>query len=262
MGGLASCCLSRERLSGLAPEFPQQASTAEQHGDGGGASASGGPRCSCSAFQANGCCRHLPPSLGGVEVPLVQQSSKVEEDDAPKRTVVVDAARIAWYRQEGKSLRAARGSKCGVFLDVDGVVHPLGAYGKESFCHLPLLLQILSGTNCDVVLSSSWRMDDEGTQEINDRLREARGGGPEVELLDITPATRGPLNELGNRDKEILQWMNVHASEVGWGQRWIALDDLDLTEALGEAHAVVTKSDDGLTLEKVREAISKLKASG
>merc|ERR1711865_650846 len=99
---------------------------------------------------------------------------------------------------------------------------------------------ILQATDCDVVLSSSWRMDAQGIQEVNDRLRDATQRGEEAEVLDVTVLqAREKLNAIGNRDIEILAWVAAHAEEVGWGNRWITLDDLNLAPAWGEEHAVV-----------------------
>eukprot|EP00928_Gymnodinium_smaydae_P072626 TRINITY_DN55960_c0_g1_i1.p1 TRINITY_DN55960_c0_g1~~TRINITY_DN55960_c0_g1_i1.p1 ORF type:complete len:257 (-),score=70.58 TRINITY_DN55960_c0_g1_i1:62-832(-) len=219
-----------------------------------------GPQCSCSAFKANGSCRHLPPALGG----LAREERKPDAEpelEAPKRVVLVQKDRIAWYRERTKSITPRPGKRCGIFLDIDGVVHPLGAWGKDSFCRMQLLQEIVKETGCDIVLSSSWRADDEGVQEINDRLRElaGAGAGEAAELLDVTGPTTSPLNELGNRDQEILEWVKSYASQAGWEQRWLALDDLDLTPSLGAEHAVVTDGEVGLTEPKVREAIEKLK---
>merc|ERR1712194_842294 len=186
--------------------------------------------CSCRAFQANGSCRHLPPSLGGLPVPasparecdafgdagpsastmvtdLPAAESPAEERPSTQK-VVVDVERIQWYMKENKILAPrAVGSRCGLFLDVDGVLHPLGAYGGHMFCHLSYLFQIIEATGCDVVLSSSWRLDPEGIQEINDRLTS------KATLLDVLPKPKAPLNDLGNRDVDIQSWLAAHADE-------------------------------------------------
>jgi len=196
--------------------------------------------------------------------PVQQQQQKQQQPEPPRRTVVVDTEQVTWYMLEPKPLpEQARQAPSGIFLDVDGVLHPLGvgADDPESFCHLPRLLEILTATGSSVVLSSSWRLDAEGIQELNDRLGEAtckESTRAKIKLLDIIPKPLPPLNELGNRDKDIQRWLEMHAAEIGWGDRWVALDDLDLRASLGDRHTVVTDGEVGLTAEKVTEALEKL----
>lgn len=277
--GQVSCCVAREREDesdhpeGFVKDGGPSCSCSDFKSLGickhlpGGTPRPAGPSCSCSDFKRTGCCKHLPPSMGGLpQTPRGAKQDTKEDSDSEdeRRPVKPDTKRITWYMKEGKKVPARQPNehRCGLFLDIDGVLHPFGAFGKESFCHLSHLIRILDATQCDVVLSSSWRMDAEGIQEVNDRLREARPGldAGKVEVLDITDRTKGSLNHVGNRDIEILAWVKAHAKEAGFDNRWIALDDLNLVEALGEEHAVVTDYETGLTEEKVVEAIRKLKA--
>jgi hypothetical protein len=184
------------------------------------------------------------------------------EDAAKSEAIIIDTQRIAWYRNEDKQIQARSQNSCGLFLDIDGVMHPYGAFGAESFCHMPFLSRIIDETSCDVVLSSSWRLDTEGIQEVNNHLRKSRReANGDAELLDITPNTleRGVINGLHNRDIEVKAWVKAHAIEAGWDNRWIAVDDLNLAASLGFEHTVVTASDVGLTEAKAEEAIEKLK---
>jgi hypothetical protein len=184
------------------------------------------------------------------------------EDAAKSEAIIIDTQRIAWYRNEDKQIQARSQNSCGLFLDIDGVMHPYGAFGAESFCHMPFLSRIIDETSCDVVLSSSWRLDTEGIQEVNNHLRKSRReANGDAELLDITPNTleRGVINGLHNRDIEVKAWVKAHAEEAGWDNRWIAVDDLNLAGSLGFEHTVVTASDVGLTEAKAEEAIEKLK---
>jgi hypothetical protein len=186
------------------------------------------------------------------------QSEVSSRNDGSMRNRSIDLNRIAWYRQESKTLVARPGKRCGIFLHIDGVLHPCGSYGGQRFALLPLLRQLLESVECDLVLSSSCRTDDEGIQEINDRLQQEFPGDSNKELLDITLAPHEGLNDVDNRDKEIMEWLSIHGNEVGWGDRWIAVGDIDLSSALGVQHVVVIDRNVGLTPAKVNEAIRKL----
>jgi len=261
--GVTHCCFSRDEPD--TDDLPQAFVVA--HPQGWNESSPRTPRtytprpgpsasCACSDFRRGGSCRHLPSGGGGL--PRTPRVAKSTDDEVLRRPVVIDPARIAYYMDSEKQVKARSPRSCGLFLDVDGVMHPYGFFGKDAFCHMPMLLRILDATKCDVVLSSSWRMDAEGLQEVNNRLVDGRPGVENAEVLDITERTRGSINRVGNRDIEIMAWVRDHAKEAGWDNRWIALDDLDLTQALGKEHAVVTVCEVGLTEEKVAEAIHKL----
>jgi len=221
------------------------------------ADAAAGPSCSCQAFKTQGTCRHIPPELGGAAIVAVPAPPEPTYDK-PQRVVTVDEQTAAWYMNEGKTLQKRPDERCGVFLDIDGVVHHLGAYGDDPFNKLGLFVDILEATGAGVVLSSSWRLDKESIQEINDRLSEARPTASNPELLDIIRRPRAPYNDFANRDLDIQHWLSKYADAVGWNERWIALDDVDMTSSLTKAHMVATDGDTGLTAENVSEAICKL----
>lgn len=44
-----------------------------------------------------------------------------------------------------------------LYLDFDGVLHPNFVESGRAFCHMPLLEEVLNGTDVRVVVSSSWR---------------------------------------------------------------------------------------------------------
>lgn len=242
--GVTHCCFSRDEPD-LDGELPQAYKIAAIPQGWNG--------------HENGSRRETTPRYGDVGLPRTPRVAGASAR-AMQPPNGIDPARMAYYMDSEKQVSARSARQCGLFLDVDGVLHPYGAFGKESFCHMELLLQILDATRCDIVLSSSWRMDTEGLQEVNNRLMEARPDVENVEILDITERTRGSINRVGNRDIEIAAWVRDHAKEAGWDNRWIALDDLDLTQALGREHAVVTVCEVGLTEDKVAEAIDKLTA--
>eukprot|EP00746_Dinoflagellata_sp_MGD_P142992 gnl/MRDRNA2_/MRDRNA2_75869_c0_seq1.p1 gnl/MRDRNA2_/MRDRNA2_75869_c0~~gnl/MRDRNA2_/MRDRNA2_75869_c0_seq1.p1 ORF type:complete len:244 (-),score=51.60 gnl/MRDRNA2_/MRDRNA2_75869_c0_seq1:85-816(-) len=227
------------------------------------------PSCSCQAFREQGKCKHIAPifpSEAPEEAPYcapAAASSASEVQEQSKPPVVVNKDRIAFYRDEDKSLpeHGRTPGRCGVFLDVDGVLHPVFSPGNE-FCKIDQLVKIVGATGCDIVLSSSWRLDDEGLQEVNDVLRSAGI----AEVVDITTSKINPIvaaaSATGGRDAEIKDWLDRYHEKFNW-QAWVAIDDLNLRgfwpwEGLGEDHAVVTDGETGLTDETVAEAIRKL----
>ncbi|MGA1527066.1 MAG: HAD domain-containing protein [Burkholderiaceae bacterium] len=57
-----------------------------------------------------------------------------------------------------------------LFLDFDGVLHSMSGYRDEAFCKLPLLEDLISDIEVDIVVSSSWRF-----QHSLDELRALLG---------------------------------------------------------------------------------------
>ena len=57
-----------------------------------------------------------------------------------------------------------------LFLDFDGVLHSMSGYRDEAFCKLPLLEDLISDVEVDIVVSSSWRF-----QHSLDELRTLLG---------------------------------------------------------------------------------------
>lgn len=129
-----------------------------------------------------------------------------------------------------------------IFLDVDGVLH--SAHGAntsfEPRC-MAALGRIVRETGAQIVLSSSWRSWPEGTgvKAVNKALRRHRI----PELVSQTPSS------LSNRPQEMKQWLADNP--VKRVTRWIALDDMDLTQELGwrlvKTHAVLGLSENDAT---------------
>ena len=112
-----------------------------------------------------------------------------------------------------------------IFLDVDGVLNSEMScaninlkqgetYGVDDI-YLNRLKKIIENTNAQIVLSSSWRLENNKLNEIIKELDKI-----EVELLDTTIN----LNGNGNRVDEILSWINNN----NINETWIAIDDYDL----------------------------------
>ena len=135
-----------------------------------------------------------------------------------------------------------------VFLDVDGVLH--SDVCQEMFEPAPMshLEQIVRGSAAVVCLSSSWRCSSWGVAEVNTQL--AR-----ISLAAVVDRT--PLCGFATRSDEILHWLSQHPAV----ERWVALDDIDLTHPHGQpiaAHFVHTDPRRGLTQADADAALEKL----
>lgn len=101
-----------------------------------------------------------------------------------------------------------------LFLDVDGVINSRDStIFKGSLWPLDPYKAFLVGkikleTNCDVVLSSSWRHHPDGVREVERRV---------VPIVDITPT----LKNTSFRGDEVRSWLSKHP-EV---EKYAVLDD-------------------------------------
>jgi hypothetical protein len=131
-----------------------------------------------------------------------------------------------------------------LFLDFDGVLHPVGA-GAEKFSCLPLLEGYLregAAQDVRIVVTSTWR--------LAYRLDSLRG----FFSPDIAPRIIGCVPELDEYDtdferaEEIEAWLASH----GQGAAWAALDDdpLHFPPRL-RARTVITDGEAGLTAESI-----------
>jgi hypothetical protein len=180
-------------------------------------------------------------------------------------------------------------SPCIVFLDVDGVLHPLhrhlprdasladlsarvdedlargdiepdyvggvvtGEFERECMANLRDLVARVPG--CRLVLSSSWRETPYQARAVRDQLKIFSVFAENEEFLGCTPHLgRGGTDRRG---EEIMAWLRdnslLHCS-------WVALDDAPL--ALPGAKFVQIDPLVGLSSENVNEALDKLNASG
>lgn len=100
-----------------------------------------------------------------------------------------------------------------IFLDFDGVLHPTSIELGPLFCRAGLLIEVLEGTDCQIVISSSWRHHDD-LAELLTRLPAALAG----RVVGTTGAAH-----VGRwaRHHEILQYLRDRALHTDWR----ALDD-------------------------------------
>eukprot|EP00930_Biecheleria_cincta_P065786 TRINITY_DN51697_c0_g1_i1.p1 TRINITY_DN51697_c0_g1~~TRINITY_DN51697_c0_g1_i1.p1 ORF type:complete len:275 (+),score=33.00 TRINITY_DN51697_c0_g1_i1:24-827(+) len=128
-----------------------------------------------------------------------------------------------------------------VFLDVDGVLHGLGAY---QLFHEPCMRafeQIVMASNAKVVLSSNWRLKPKARAMLQSVLQGRGLAGVADDTPDMSAKTH-------RREEEIISWLRRH-QEV---KHWVALDDMDLARcdsphrSLVCAHFLRTDSETGL----------------
>lgn len=102
-----------------------------------------------------------------------------------------------------------------LFLDIDGVLHPVAAQGEPFSC-LPLLEAWLRAQPAvDVVVTSSWRLQYEFAT-----LSQLFAGDLQWRVIDVTPdlGAWGP----GHRGREVFAWLE----RTGGPERpWRVLDD-------------------------------------
>lgn len=148
---------------------------------------------------------------------------------------------------------------CVVFLDIDGVLHPLrkgsqSAFDSECMSHLR---SVVASTGAKIVLSSSWRVAPRQKQRVHEALESAGLGG----IMGATPVS-GYNN---NRVDEICAWLEQHP-EVS---AYVAIDDMDLQSGSGDvgsrsriaSSSVRTKPAEGLTASDASRAIEILRSS-
>eukprot|EP00906_Rhabdomonas_costata_P034651 RCo048736 len=120
-----------------------------------------------------------------------------------------------------------------VFLDIDGVLHPVT--GGECFlpCCMDRLRRIVETTGAQIVLSSSWRGIPTNVDHVNANLQEH--GIPKV----IGKTSKG-----SRRAHQIACWLEHHPEVT----HYVILDDADLSaESRFAGHVVRTASQVGLT---------------
>lgn len=132
-----------------------------------------------------------------------------------------------------------------VFLDIDGVLHSL--YGQDMFresCSR-VLEKIVNTSGAAIVLSSTWRLQQRSTDQVNLFLK--RRGLPTI--YDKTPDLTTISGRQTRREVEICHWLDRHPEVLSW----IAIDDMDLQAdqspfaARMRGHFVKTDSSNGLT---------------
>jgi hypothetical protein len=128
-----------------------------------------------------------------------------------------------------------------LFLDFDGVLHPVGGPPGHSlpFEHMHALEAVLRRWPAlQVVIASSWREHYELEQ-----LRDFFADDLRDRVVGVTPVLeREGEFAVGRRQKECLAWLAANAPEA----RWLALDD-DATLYESGPHALICDAVQGLS---------------
>ena len=144
-----------------------------------------------------------------------------------------------------------------IFLDVDGVLHPVNARHTKPFdkrC-LARLKQVVDGSGgAAIVATSTWRLKPYEFKALKKALTGAGIRGPPVAA---TPSAAG------GRPEEIQIWLRAHPATLAAG-RYVILDDLDLApnaarNALLKGHCVRTNGKTGLVDADVHACLAILR---
>mmetsp|Transcript_1352 Transcript_1352/g.2907 ORF Transcript_1352/g.2907 Transcript_1352/m.2907 type:complete len:171 (+) Transcript_1352:29-541(+) len=137
-----------------------------------------------------------------------------------------------------------------VFLDVDGVLHPIMAEddGVLAEPQMYQLRRVVRHSGARIVLSSTWRLTNHLAHRVCSEIAFQGLNRP----IGATPH----LGSAG-RAAEISTWLADHA-ELVEGERWVAIDDMPLVPDLPPARVVTTDAFQGLTREMADAALLKL----
>ncbi|WP_137860653.1 HAD domain-containing protein [Variovorax sp. 3P27G3] len=123
-----------------------------------------------------------------------------------------------------------------LFLDVDGVLHPVGAdysFSSRFFSHLPLLEELLREFgSVEIVISSDWRLA-EGIEQLQGYF----SADIRHRVIGATPQIDPNLAVHNRRQLEIQVWLNGNGRSDA---EWVALDDWPLSFEAGFARLVLT----------------------
>jgi hypothetical protein len=123
-----------------------------------------------------------------------------------------------------------------LFLDVDGVLHPVGvdySFSSRFFSHLPRLEELLREfESVDVVISSDWRR-----AESIEQLQRHFSVDLRHRIIGATPQLDPNLTVHNRRQLEIQAWLDGNGRSDA---EWVALDDWPSSFDAGFARLVLT----------------------
>ena len=125
-----------------------------------------------------------------------------------------------------------------LFLDIDGVLHPIGvdySFSSRFFSHLPRLEELLREfESVDVVISSDWRL-----AESIEQLQRYFSADIRHRIIGATPQIDPNAAVHHRRQLEIQAWLDGNGSS---NAEWVALDDWPSSFEAGFARLVLTDS--------------------
>ncbi|RAM61251.1 HAD domain-containing protein [Herbaspirillum rubrisubalbicans] len=141
-----------------------------------------------------------------------------------------------------------------LFLDFDGVLHPLSR-PNGAFAMLPHFEQVmLDYPDVDIVISSAWR-----EEHSIEKLRLVFSESFRHKIIDVTPVIRASSPH--TREIEILSWLRETGREY---EAWLALDDSEWLFSPGCRHLLLTDTNIGFSVQiehLLRKALSPYKRS-
>ena len=136
-----------------------------------------------------------------------------------------------------------------LFLDVDGVLHPVGAdysFSSRFFSQLPRLEELLREfESVDVVISSDWRL-----AESIEQLQRYFSADIRRRIIGATPQIDPNLVVRHQRQLEIQAWLNGNGRSDA---EWVALDDWPSSFEAGFARLVLTDPTRAFDLDSFQE---------
>ena len=147
-----------------------------------------------------------------------------------------------------------------LFLDIDGVLHPLpdpGRSGEEQFTRLELLEEVLRQLpHVEVVISSSWRE----LHPLED-IRTYFSHDVQARIVDVTPL-RVAASEVPADVREFVR----HSECLAWlrrrrpaGTPWLAIDDVADLWAPDCENLLLIDGSTGLTSDSAQVLLQRLR---
>jgi len=138
-----------------------------------------------------------------------------------------------------------------LFLDFDGVLHPLNR-ATGTFARVPHFEQVMRDyPEVDIVISSAWR-----EEHSIEALRLVFSEDFRHRIIDVTPIL---ANKPHLREAEILSWLRDVGREY---ESWLALDDSEWLFSLSCRNLILVDTNVGFNLrveQVLRNALSSFK---
>ncbi|MDM0007470.1 HAD domain-containing protein [Variovorax sp. J22G73] len=136
-----------------------------------------------------------------------------------------------------------------LFLDIDGVLHPVGvdySFSSRFFSHLPLLEELLREfKSVNVVISSDWRR-----AESIEQLQRYFSDDIRHRIIGATPQIDPNAAVHHRRQLEIQAWLDGNGRSDA---EWVALDDWPSSFEPGFARLVLTDSKQAFDQDRLQE---------